>query len=133
MYIGTQFRYVTNYTLSPKELFAFYYLDLFLTFIPLVYVLIWSNLLNLGKYGEGRQSNSEFEKQLSRFKHTLDLCLSTVLSKSRASYFFFPSSYKLSHNELQAEFNFCEMLELSVGVRGCSEDRQLRLKSFVKH
>ena len=111
--------------LSPKELFAFYYPELFSPFLPMVYVLICSNLLNLGKYGEGRQSNAQFEKQLNRFKHTLELCLSTVLSKSRASFFFPPSSCRLSHNELQAEFNFCEMLELSVGVGGCSEDRQL--------
>lgn len=123
----TQFRYVTNYTLFPKELFAFYYLELFPPFLPMVYVLICSNLLNLGKYGEGRQSNAEFEKQLNRFKHTLELCLSTVLSKSERVFFFFfsPSSCRLSHNELQAEFNFCEILELSFGVGGCSEDRQL--------
>lgn len=85
----TQFRYVTNYTLFPKELFAFYYLELFPPFLPMVYVLICSNLLNLGKYGEGRQSNAEFEKQLNRFKHTLELCLSTVLSKSERVFFFF--------------------------------------------
>ena len=123
MYTGTQFRYATNYRLSLKELFAFYYLVLFPPFLPRFDLLQPTEFRKIW----GRETkNAEFEKQLNRFKHTLELCLSTVLSKSKARFVFFsPSSCRLSHTVLQAEFNFCEMLQLSVGVGGCSEDRQL--------
>ena len=70
--------------LSLKELFAFYYLVLFPPFLPHG---IRFDLLQPTEFRKiwGRETkNAEFEKQLNRFKHTLELCLSTVLSKSKA-------------------------------------------------